>query len=143
MSTDDDKKGAPAVSHTTNIGSVTGQVHTGSGDIIVKSFTAGTISNKDEFLAALKEFKAELDAARQHGLEDEAIDDAIVEVEAAERETQKETPKADRLIGRLEKAKSILVSSTGVATAMSGAITATNKLIPMIENAVHVVGRLF
>jgi hypothetical protein len=144
MSTKDRKQDKPTITHTTHIGSVTGQVHTGSGDIIVGSFSlGGTVSTKDEFLSALRAFRAELEATRQQGLPEETADDAIIEVEAAEREAVKHTPKAERITKRLENARTILVAGTGVATAATAAAAAASKLIPLIETAIQTVGRIF
>lgn len=143
MSDKDPKKDKVVAAHTTHIGTVTGQVHTGSGDIIIKSFSSGAISNKDDFLAALHEFKSELDAVRLQGLPDETADDVVAELEAAEREAGKETPQAERIIKRLEQAKSILEVGTGTASAVSGAVAAAGKLLPLINNAIHTVTSIF
>ena len=143
MSDKGPKKDTVVAEHTTHIGSVTGQVHTGSGDIIVKSFSSGAITNKDDFLAALRAFKAELDAVRLKGLPEETVDDVVTEVEAAEREVAKETPKAERIIKRLEQAKSIMEAGTGAASAIGGAASAAGKLLPLINNAIHAVGSIF
>jgi ABC-type uncharacterized transport system substrate-binding protein len=144
MSTTKPKQDKPIITHTTQIGSVTGQVHTGSGNIIVGSFSSGsTVSTKDEFLSALRAFKAELETARQQGLPEETADDTIVEVEAAEREAEKNAPKADRIIKRLENAKAILIAGTGVATAVTAAAEAASKLIPLVETAIKTVSKIF
>ncbi len=141
MGTDNRKKNEPKITHTTRIGSVTGQVHTGSGNIIVKSFSSvEDISNKEEFLAALHVFKAEVKSAREQGLKEEIADDIIIEVDAAGREAVKETPKAERITKRLENAKKILDASTKVTTS---AIWAIGKMKPLIENAVEIVGKIF
>jgi hypothetical protein len=52
-------------SNETNFhGPVTGAVHTGSGDINIGTFVAGgAISTKEDFLSALRTFKAEIDTA--------------------------------------------------------------------------------
>ena len=143
MSNKGSKKDTSVAANTTHIGSVTGQVHTGSGDIIVKSFSAGAISSKSDFLEALREFRAELDAGRRQGLPEETADDVVAEVEAVEREVDKETPNAERIIKRLEQAKSILEAGTGAASAISGAAGAAGKLLPLIQNAIHTVGSIF
>lgn len=129
----------PTVTNTTHIGSVTGQVHTGEGDINVGSFYAssgGAVSTKDDFLSALREFMAEVEASRQKGLPEETVDDTLTEVEAAVREAKKDTPKSNRIVERLNNAKSILIAGTGVATAAS-------QLIPLIEGAIQSVGKIF
>lgn len=131
------------IKHETTIGSVTGQVHTGSGDIIVGSFSSGTISNKDEFLAALREFKAELEAARQRGLSEDITEDAITEIAAAEREANRDTPISERIIKRLGKVKELLLAGTGVASATSSAVAAAEKLIPLVQTAIQHVPKIF
>ncbi len=55
--------------NTTYLGHIAGPVHTGSGDINFDTFSFGSaISTKDEFLAALRTFKEELNVAHQQGL---------------------------------------------------------------------------
>ena len=130
--------------YTTNIGSVAGQVHTGSGDIIVKSFSIGdSISTKDEFVAALNQFIEVLETARKNGLSEDVADDTIIEINAAKRETNKEEPKTDRILQRLKQAQNILIASTGIATATKAAVDAANKLLPFLENAIQIVNRIF
>ena len=129
----------PTVTNTTHIGSVTGQVHTGEGDINVGSFSVssgGAVSTKEEFLSALREFMAEVEAARQKGLPEETADDTLTEVEAAVREANKDSPKSNRVVERLNNAKSILIAGTGVAAAAS-------QLIPLIEGAIQSVSKVF
>jgi len=144
MGTTDSKPGKSTITHTTHIGNVTGQVHTGSGDIIVGSFSSGSaVSTKEEFLSALREFKAELEAARQQGLPEETADNAIGEIEAAEQEVKKDVPKSERIVEHLENTKALLVAGTGVATAATAAVAAASKLIPFIETAIQAVGKVF
>jgi len=144
MATTDSKPDKSAITHTTHIGSVTGQVHTGSGNIIVGSFSSGgTVSTKEEFLSALREFKAELEAARQQGLPEETADNAISEIEAAEQEVKKDVPKSERIVKHLENTKALLVAGTEVASAATAAVAAASKLIPLIETAIQTVGKVF
>lgn len=144
MGTTDSKPSKSTITHTTHIGSVTGQVHTGSGDIIIGSFSSGsTVSTKEEFLSALREFKAELEAARQQGLPEETADNAIGEIEAAEQEVKKDVPKSERIVKRLENTKALLVAGTGVAAATTAAVAAASKLIPLIETAIQTVAKVF
>ena len=125
-------------------GSVTGQVHTGSGNINVGSFSSGgTVSTKDEFLSALRAFRAELEIACQQGLPEETTEDALVEVEAAERELGKDAPQPERIIRRLENTRAVLTAGTGVATAATAAAVEAQKLIPIIENAIQTVSKIF
>lgn len=144
MNTTDHNQDKPTVTHTTHIGSVTGQVHTGSGNIVVGSFSpGGIVSTQDEFLSALRELKAEVEAARQQGIPEETADDATSEIEAAERELKKDTPKAENIVKRLENVKAILVASTGVATAATVTAAAAGKLISLVESAIQIVGKIF
>lgn len=125
------------------VGSVSGQVVTGSGNAYGTFSFSGTVSNKEEFLSALRAFKEELDMAHQQGLPEDAYEDAVTEVEAAEREAKKDGSKPDRIVNRLERAKSILTAGTGVATAVTAAVEISNKLIPLIEAAIQTVGKIF
>ena len=135
------KKEQDGTTFSTQIGSITGAVSTGTGDINMGDFFAGssTISTKEEFLEALRQFKKEIDNARQQGLPEDTADDAVIEVEAAEREIAKDTPKSNRVISRLENAKAILLGSAGVATAATSVAAATGKLIPYLEQAIQAV----
>ena len=144
MSEHDTNESAPEATNITSIGSVTGQVHTGSGNIIVSSFAANTIiSTKEEFLSALRGLKTELEAVRQQGFPQDSTNQAIAEVETAEEEVAKEKPKAETIAERLEKVKSILLVGTGIATATTAAVTAVGKLLPMIDTAIKYVGSVF
>lgn len=143
MSTSSEDQNKPTILNQPQIGNVTGQVHAGIGDINVHAFNVqsrDTISTKDDFLAALRELMAEIEAEREQGLPQETTDDTIIEVEAAEREAKKKEPKQDRIIHRLEKAKALLTAGTGLATV---AATSVDKLVPLIENAIHAVSKLF
>jgi hypothetical protein len=132
------------LTHSTQIGSVTGQVHSGSGDIIVKSFSAGdSISHKADFLTALKQFKEELEAARQKGLDEDLADDTLNEINAVEQEAKKEDPKPDRIIKRLKQAQEVLAAGAGVATVAKSTVTAINSLLPHLQNAIQIVNRIF
>jgi hypothetical protein len=144
MSKEDQKQKKITVSHNTEIGTVTGQVHTGSGNIIVHNFTAESkVSTKDEFLAALRAFSAEVEAAHEQGLPSDTADDVIIELNAAGLEVSKDEPKSERVVRRLERAKSAIVAVTGLATATSAAISAGEKFLPMIEKAIKIAGSLF
>ncbi len=144
MNTDKQKQDKPTITNTTHIGSVAGPVHTGSGDIKIDSISyTGTISTKEDFLAALRTFREELEAAGLHGLPEETYDDTIIEVEAAEREAKKDTAKPDRIISRLGKAKAILMASAGMATAATSLVEAYSKLSSLIEAAIQAASRLF
>lgn len=132
------------VTNTTTIGSVTGQVHAGSGDIIVSSFTSSSIiSTKEEFLSALRVLRAELETAHQQGLLAETAKQAASEIEAAENEAVKDSPKSESIAERLEKAKAIIVAGAGIATAAATATTAIGKLIPLIDMVIKHIGQIF
>ncbi len=144
MSSTDKKDDKSQTTHTTQIGSVTGQVHTGTGDINVGTFSVGgVVATKEGFLSGLRELKQALEMAGKEGLSEDTVDDAATEIEAAEKEINKEMPKAERILKRLEKAKAILIESAGVATAAATATIAVNKLIPLIEAAIQAVSKIF
>ncbi len=106
MPNQDRKK--PHVTHEAHIsGSISGQVHTGSGDInIHTSYTSsgGEIFTKDDF------------------------------------EANKSQPDPKGIIQHLENVKGILASGTGVATT---AAVSADKLIPIVENIIHSVSKIF
>ena len=98
MGTTEKKDDKQNITHTTQIGSVTGQVHTGAGDINVGTFSVGgVISTKEDFISGLRELKQALETAGKEGLPEDTVDDAATEIEAAEKEANKETPKAERI----------------------------------------------
>jgi hypothetical protein len=117
-------------------GPVSGQIHTGSGDMHV---THPGAASKDELLAALRVFKAELDVARRQGLPGTTGDDVLAEVEAAEREVRKDAPQPERVVKRLDNAKELLVAGTGVTAAATTAVEAAHKLVPLLDAALHAV----
>jgi hypothetical protein len=141
---DEDK---PIATHTTTFsGPVTaGGISTGSGSIYIGSqaLDVSTVSTKDEFLAALREFKKELEAAQRQGLPKRVTDDVIVEIEAVEREALSETPQLERITKRLENAKKVLVEATGVVAAATAAAAAASKLVPFVQSTIEAASRLF
>ena len=76
------KKEQDGTTFSTRIGSATGAISTGTGDIKMGDFFVGssTTSTKEEFLEALRQFKKEIDNARQQGLPEDTADDVIIEV---------------------------------------------------------------
>lgn len=144
MDTDDKRQDRQIVTTTTNIGTA-GIVHSGSGPIYSNApFSVGnTISTKDEFLAALVALKKELEEARNRGLPEDTFVDAVTEVQAAELEAGRETPKSNRIVKRLESAKSLLTTGTGVAAAAAAGIEASNRLIALIEPLLQHASKLF
>lgn len=130
------------ITNRTIIGSITGQLHLVSGNInVFNPLSSSTVSTKDEFLAALQAFRAQLEIARQQGLPEETVDDTDIEIEAAEREAKKNEPKAKRIVARLENAKTTLIVGTGAATfpATAGLVAfptiAAGRLISLTESA--------
>ncbi|MBV7328123.1 hypothetical protein KFU94_07655 [Chloroflexi bacterium TSY] len=77
---------------------------------------------------------------RSTGLDQDTADDVLSEIEAAERETAKDEPKAERILKRLKEAQSILTASAGVGAA---AAAAADKLLPLLKNAIQLVGQIF
>lgn len=144
MSTGNHEQDKPTITNTTHIGYVAGPVHTGPGDINIETLLYGSaINTKEEFLSALRAFKGELEGARQQGLPEDIYDDTLVEVEAAEREAKKDTSNSSRIINRLERVKAVLTAGTGAATAITSAIEASNKLVPLLETVIHAVTKIF
>jgi hypothetical protein len=57
----------------------------------VAGFTAGNaLATRDEFVEALNQLMGEIERSRNAGIGDRLADDALVEVEAANREAKKE-----------------------------------------------------
>jgi AAA+ ATPase superfamily predicted ATPase len=130
--------------YRTSIGSVTGQVHTGSGDIHVGGFIAGApILSRTDLATALREFTVQIDRSRQHGLADDIADDIATEIDAARREAEKDYPKADRLVLRLESAKNLLGAGAGTAQAASGAASAAGNLLSVLQGWIQHIPSLF
>lgn len=144
MNTPQHPKDVPHNTYSTHIGSVTGQVHTGSGDINVGQFlTSDSIRSKEDFLHILQQLKTALAAARQEGITEDVIDDTLTECEAAEREAQKDAPKGERILKRLESAKTILTDGATMATAGMTIATALTPLMPLLQKAIEVVKQIF
>jgi hypothetical protein len=130
------------ITNQTQIGSVTGQVHSGSGDINVTSFVSGAIANKEDFLTALSELRMKM-GELPNGLPENIAKDALAEISKAEEEGHKKTPAANDIAAGLRKAKQILLAGVGAASATGGAIAAVEKLIPSIQSAIDHVPKLF
>ena len=143
MNESEQKKGESSVTHSTQIGSVTGQVHTGSGDINIKSFSVGDISNRGDFVKALQQLMDEIETARHNGLDEKTINDALSEIKVAEQEARKEVPAASRVLKQLQQARAILVASAGAVTAATTTAVAVNRLLPLLEKAIHAAGQIF
>jgi hypothetical protein len=130
------------VSNRTSIGCVTGQVHTGSGDLVIGSLTRGSESTKEAFLQALRQFQSELEAAKQKGLPGDVVLHTSEEIEAAAKEVELEDPTNDRIVSRLNRAKEILAASAGAASATALMASAVEKLVPFLDSALAHVPNL-
>ncbi len=140
MKTNKSKQAQQNVTNTTTISNVTaGQVHTGSGDINV----VGSTSMKEDFVAALHEFKKEVEYASKQGLPNDTADDIVDKITTVEKEMKKDKPRLERIIKVLKNTKELLTETKGIATATSMTITATKALIPHIEKAIQFAGNLF
>lgn len=128
----------------TSIGSVTGQVHSGSGDIHVGGFIAGgPVSNRTDLIDALREFALEVDRSRQYGLANDIVDDVVTEIHAAKREAEKDHPEVNRLLSRLNNAKELLNAGSGTIQAASGAVSTVSKLLPALQRWILHIPSLF
>ena len=132
------------ITHTTTIGSVVGQVHTGSGNIEVRSFAPRVeISSNDEFVAVLREIRVELEVARNHGFSAETVEGIRAEIAAVEQEAKQKTPEASSMLKRLENARSFVVAATNTVTATAAAAAATGKLVSLLETAIKAIRSIF
>jgi hypothetical protein len=132
------------ITHTTTVGSVVGQVHTGSGNIEVGSFAPRVeISSNDEFVAVLRELCAELEVARNHGFSAETVESIRAEIAAVEQEAKQKTPEASSMLKRLENARSFVVAATNTVTATAAAAAATGKLVSLLETAIKAIRSIF
>jgi hypothetical protein len=144
MGAKDKKKKDQTASFTTHIGSVTGPVHTGSGDINIGDFSvSGNISTQVEFLAYLKSLRSEIEKVQQKGVADEPSQQATDELKEAEREAGKDKPQAQKLRSHLENAKKLLISAAGVATAAKPVIDAIQSVAQYIDPAIQAISKLF
>ncbi|HEU0145010.1 MAG TPA: hypothetical protein VFQ47_09520, partial [Nitrososphaera sp.] len=104
---------------------------------------SGSASTKEDLLAALRQFKAELESARQQGLPETTADDVLVEIEAAELEASKPAPLPERIVKRLESASKALTAGAGLATATAQAAEAANKLVPFLQQVTQHITKFF
>jgi hypothetical protein len=132
-------------SNETNFyGPVNGAVHTGSGDINISSLMAGgAISTKEDFLSALRAFKAEIDTAQRNGLPDDVATDAIGQIASVEHEANKDAPKPQKIVERLENVKKLLLAGSGAAAAVGTAATEAHKWLPMLEHLLQNARSIF
>lgn len=129
---------------STHIGSVTGPVHTGKGDINIEKFSiSNNISTKEEFVSYLEFVRSEIEKAQQDGLPEDIVNKTISELQKAEIETDQEKPQPKTIKTYLENAKSFLLSAAGLATATQTVIETINKLAPHIDQAIQTIGNLF
>ncbi len=140
MSRADQPGKKPTITNTTHIhGTITGPVITGTGDVNIFGEMNRTLTTKEELVAALRQFRHELEVAQQQGLSEAPLARSIAEVEGATEEAEKSKPDPTRIVKRLENAKTILASVTSVAT-MAG--TVSDKLMPAIEHIIQSIGKL-
>ena len=138
------EKQRPATNEAHFHGSISGPVHAGIGDMNIGSFVAGgAISTKEEFLSALRAFKAEVDMAQQNGLLDEAADEAIGQIAVVEREAKKDAPKSQSIVERLEHVKALLTAGAGAAAAAGTAAAEAHKWLPMLEHLLQNARSIF
>lgn len=129
---------------STHIGSVTGPVHTGSGDINIENISISTnISTKVEFLSYLKSVRSEIEMAQQEGLPEDTAKRASAELKDAEKEASKDKPNPRSLQIHLENAKRILLSVAGLATATKTIVDAVQSMVQHIDPAIQMISKLF
>lgn len=144
MSAKGKKKKDQTASYTTHIGSVTGPVHTGSGDINIGDLSiSGDISTQVEFLSYLEFLRSEIEKVQQKGVAEETSQQAIAELKEAEKEASKDKPQPQTLRTHLENAKKLLISAAGVATAAKPVIDAIQSLAQCIDPAIQAISKLF
>jgi hypothetical protein len=142
MTKNSQKRNQAQIVNMTKIRKVEGQQHSGSGPINVGTSDAHTANSaKEAFLAALREFQAELESGGY--APDEARDNAVIEVRSAQLEASKEEPNADQIRKKLENTKAIIVSGAGIATATTALASESGKLVRMIESLIQTIGKLF
>ena len=111
-------------------------INSGSGSTTVYVTPSPATSMRQEFIAALQSFRAEMERAEQEGLSSEAVARISSEVEAAENDARETSPSRSTIMSRLERARAILVSATQTATAAAAAGTAIHKLAPLLESVI-------
>ena len=131
----ENKHSEPSVSYTTEFNgpASVGALSSGSGDIHIGDLASvmNSAGTKDEFLAALRAFKAEIESVQS--LSTEAADDVVVEIEAAEREVLKAEPQSVRVTKRLENAQKIITAAASAAGATATLYEALSKLSPFTD----------
>ena len=73
-------------------------------------------------------------------MDDRIAQNALREVDAANREAETEGANADRIIDRLENAKRVIIAGGATATAATGVL---EKLLPLIQSALEHVPKIF
>jgi hypothetical protein len=142
MGSGDDSAKRGRAFNQTHIGSVIGQVHSGSGDIHI-GFESDHIFGRDDFLVALGKLIEDLRGAALRGDSGVPAQKALEELSKARQEAAKDVPEANAITQGLEKAKEMLVSGTGAITAAGSAVTAIEKLLPVLQSAIHYVPKIF
>lgn len=112
----------PSISHTTTIGQVTGQVHTGSGNIHVEQFTAEAQAVTQEVLvAALRTFRENMVATQ--ALPAATVRDIVQEVMAAETAVIHNPPEVPTRLRRVEE----------ILSAVSGSVAAADLFLNLVQ----------
>lgn len=112
----------PSVSHTTTIGQVTGQVHTGSGNINVEQFTTEAQDITQEVLvAALRTFRENMAATQT--LPVATVQDIVREVMAAETAVLHNPTEVPTRLHRVEE----------ILSAFSGSIAAADLFLNLVQ----------
>jgi hypothetical protein len=144
MSTPDSSNQDSKIINTTQIGSVIGQVHTGSGDILISNsqFDLG-ITSRADLLTSLKQLRTELQVAQEQGVPNNAIEQAVAEIDDAEKEASQDEPNRDNLLSRLQHAKSVMLAAVSTVAAIGSAVNAVEKIVPSIEKIMQAVSKLF
>ena len=138
------KKQHPGTNESHFHGSITGPVHAGIGDQnISTSVVGGATSTREDFLSALRAFKDELDTAQRKGLLDDAADEAIDQITIVEREANKDAPKPQKIIERLEYVGKLLAAGTTTAAAVGTAATEAHKWLPTLEHLLQSARSIF
>jgi len=136
------KKGnSSKIKNETRIGKVNGPLHTGSGDIKVDNLVYGTTVSENTILELLQTLKREI-VRIEDVIPKEVTKKVIAEISKVEKEVKSPETKPASAIGRLEKAKKLLLDAVGVATATTATVSAVEKLVPYIEKLIEFLHKL-
>lgn len=124
--------------HETHIGQIIGPTHFGSGNIDIENLSYTMPDSKNEFVVALQRLTSQLEHSSPDILPEDASEDVVIELKAAEQEATKPAPKRARVLKRLENAKEILLT---VGKAAAG-VAAISQFVEAIEHLINVANRL-